>query len=538
MFSTRNSRRSRRPRAASCPAAGRGDRVVGPRQPPRGEQHRAPPRQVGVEIPVEDADGASRLVQEDFGVHGQAHEHHRQQSEGRPEQAAVRDPREEPRERGALECPAQRQPLVRQLQGNGNRDEGEHGARDERQPPERAPAGGSMRRRPTSRTATSAACASGKAPRTPPNPPACRLPVRRRRRPRWRGPPRDAAHERRRHAGTTRAGRRGTAGRAGRRASAFPARLRGRRGRPSRTTRPPSSARCRDDREPATSADQWRAPEGNEERHVERGDEADRAAPRRPAAKTSATSPRRTARPRRRRRSRMRVPGPSGYAGPARRRRRGRDDRDAHAAADGFRRPRRCRHGSRSYDDLDRAPARPRAAGPAANRGPRADAEVQHEEHGEERPRGHRERRLRGDEQQEEMADERQGCPPSRPRLAGLAADGAKQRCPASAGREKPSTIIADGMSAKGPAGPPRGQDHPRQHAAGYGEGAAGRTRSPQQIAPLRTAGATRDPRAMPRRPVPSRGRKAARGATRRTIAPPSGLSVLAERRAITGTPR
>ena len=124
-----------------CGAKRSDDAIVGRAVPPGRREACGGADRVRVEIPVEDPHRAARLVVQDGGVERQPDEHGRQQRHAAIEQPAMRDAPIQPGERRALERPADRDPLVTQLQRDGHGHERERRAGDERQTPEIAFAG-------------------------------------------------------------------------------------------------------------------------------------------------------------------------------------------------------------------------------------------------------------------------------------------------------------------------------------------------------------------------------------------------------------
>ncbi len=361
-------------------------------------------REVGVEIPVEDPQGAAPLVGEHSGFSASRTKTTASSASDAPEQAAVGDAREQPGQRGALEGPPNRHPLVLQLQRDRHGDEGQHRARP------RAPGGRASVRQAAQPEAgrragppRSAACATGSAPMhaaEAAGDEAAAAPRGRTRR--WRGPPPGAARapsadrpqQRERVGQEQQVERRGEDER-------LPPRTRGPGGwpaRPQRRQRGHRARRHRQGRPPghAVASRERRAAKS----HVEGRQRADAGRPGEAAAKMRATWPRTTAAAAAASKcSSRRLSHAPGERGP------GQAERCDHArpppwtpraatARPGRERP------SADHDHLRGRPARARCASPRRTYSAAAPtARSSTSEHAEHRPRRHRQRGLRRDEQ-------------------------------------------------------------------------------------------------------------------------------------------
>ena len=98
-----------------------------------GDEERGGRDGVDPEVPVEDRGRGPRVVREDGRIQREAHERGEEKRERPRDEAAMADAPVEPRERRPEERPAEREPLPLELQGNGDRHEGERRARHERQ---------------------------------------------------------------------------------------------------------------------------------------------------------------------------------------------------------------------------------------------------------------------------------------------------------------------------------------------------------------------------------------------------------------------
>ena len=120
--------------------------------------------EIRVEIPVEDRALARRVIAEERRIERQPHEHRGEQRAAQATQPAVRNAREEPHQRRAFERPADRDPLLVELQRNGHGDERQRGAGHERQAREpRSPAARCAAGARAARSST-IACATGSTP--------------------------------------------------------------------------------------------------------------------------------------------------------------------------------------------------------------------------------------------------------------------------------------------------------------------------------------------------------------------------------------